>query len=197
MTIVGSSSLIVVVIYIFERWSKWGRRRLKLKKFHVQQNVVVIATRYGLGSPGLESRGGGGDTFPLLTFRPDRPWGPPSLLYLGYQRSFPRVKRPGLGVGHSPVSSAEVKNEWSCTANPKLCLEWHDRRWPLALNEFTLQIVKNWIPHKRPIGYCHVRKCSLVIMRILWRHIYISHSPSRTVTWKRSVKRFNYFGNDC
>lgn len=109
----------------------------------------------------------------------------------------PPVKRPRRVVYQPPISSAEVKNEWSCTANPKLCLEWHDRRWPLALNEFTLQIVKNWIPHKRPIGYCHVRKCSLVIMRILWRHIYISHSPSRTVTWKRSVKRFNYFGNDC
>jgi len=73
MTIVGSSSLIVVVIYIFERWSKWGRRRLKLKKFHVQQNVVVIATRYGLGSPGLESRGGGGTPF---LFSPSAQTGP-------------------------------------------------------------------------------------------------------------------------
>jgi hypothetical protein len=170
MTIVGSSSVNIAVIYIFERWRKWGRRRLKWKEFRIQHNVVVIATRHGLDSPGLESRlGGGGNTIPLLHFRSDRPWGPPSLLYHGYRCSFPRVKRPGRGVGHSPVSSAELKNEWSCTANPKLCLEWQDMGWLLALKEFTLQIFKNWIPHRRPTGYCHVRKCLLLIMRILWR----------------------------
>jgi hypothetical protein len=27
----------------------------------------------------------------------------------------PEVKRPGLEADHSPSSSAEVKNEWSCT----------------------------------------------------------------------------------
>ena len=39
---------------------------------------------------------------------PDRPWGPPSLLYDGY-RVFPGVKRPDRGVDHPPPSSAEVK----------------------------------------------------------------------------------------
>jgi hypothetical protein len=29
---------------------------------------------------------------------PDRPWGPPSLLYNGYRVFFPGVKRPGRGV---------------------------------------------------------------------------------------------------
>ena len=43
----------------------------------------------------------GGETF--LT-RPDRLWGPPSLLFKGY-----RVQRPGRGVDHPPPSSAEVK----------------------------------------------------------------------------------------
>ena len=40
---------------------------------------------------------------------PDRPWGPPSLLYNGYRLSSPGVKRPGRGVDHPPPSSADVK----------------------------------------------------------------------------------------
>ena len=40
--------------------------------------------------------------------RPDRPWGPPSLLYNGY-RVFPGGKvRPGCAADHSPPSSAAV-----------------------------------------------------------------------------------------
>jgi hypothetical protein len=48
----------------------------------------------------------GGETFRT---RPDRPWGPPSLLYSAYRVSIPGVKRPGRGVDHSPRSCAEVK----------------------------------------------------------------------------------------
>jgi len=40
--------------------------------------------------------------------RPDRPWGPPSLLYDGY-RVFPRIKRPGRGVNHPHLSRVQVK----------------------------------------------------------------------------------------
>ena len=42
---------------------------------------------------------------------PDRPWGPPSLLYDGYWASLSEVKRPGRGVDHPPSSSAEVKEK--------------------------------------------------------------------------------------
>ena len=48
----------------------------------------------------------GGEIFRM---RPDRPWGPPSVLYNGYRVSFPGVKRPERGVDHPPASSAEVK----------------------------------------------------------------------------------------
>jgi len=42
---------------------------------------------------------------------PDRPWGPPSLLYNGY-RLFPGGKeRPGRDADPSPRSSAVVKKE--------------------------------------------------------------------------------------
>jgi len=52
-------------------------------------SVVGIATGYGLGGPGNESRGGGCYIFRTC---PDRPWDPPSLLYNGY------LFFPGPGV---------------------------------------------------------------------------------------------------
>jgi hypothetical protein len=52
---------------------------------------VGIATGYGLDGPGIESRWGGGEIFRT---RPDRPRGPPSLLYNEY-RVFPGGKAAG------------------------------------------------------------------------------------------------------
>ena len=59
--------------------------------------------------------------------RPDRLWGPPSLLLNGYRVSFPRVKWPLREVNHSPPSSAEVKNKWSYTSTPPICIHGVDR----------------------------------------------------------------------
>ena len=54
------------------------------------------------------------DRIPVRTrfsARPDRPWGPPSLLYNGY-RVFPGGKvRPGRAADHSPTSIAAVMEE--------------------------------------------------------------------------------------
>jgi hypothetical protein len=66
---------------------------------------VSIATGYGLDGPGIESRLG-----EISRTCPDRPWGPPSLLYEynGY-RVFPAGRnRPGRDVDSSPPSIAEV-----------------------------------------------------------------------------------------
>jgi hypothetical protein len=77
-----------------------------LSKIFGPGSSVGIATDYGLDGPGIESRWG--RDFPHL---PDRPWGPPSLLYNGY-RVFPGGKvRPGRDADHSPPSSAEVMEE--------------------------------------------------------------------------------------
>jgi hypothetical protein len=54
----------------------------------------------------LKKNPGGGEIFRT---RPDRPWGPPSLLYNGY-RVFSGVKGPERGADHPPPSSAEVEN---------------------------------------------------------------------------------------
>ena len=46
-----------------------------------RDSSVGIATRYGLDGPGIKSRCGG----EIFSTPPDRPWGPPSLLYNGYR----------------------------------------------------------------------------------------------------------------
>ena len=68
-------------------------------------SVVGIATAYGPGGPGIESRWG-----QIFCTCSDRPRGPPSLLYNGY-RVFPGGKvRQGRDADPSPPSRAEVKN---------------------------------------------------------------------------------------
>jgi len=62
--------------------------------------VAQIVTHYGLDGPGSNPGGA------RISARPDRPWGPPSLVYNGY-RVFPGGKvRPGRAADHSPPSSA-------------------------------------------------------------------------------------------
>ena len=52
---------------------------------------VGIATDYGLDGPRIESRWGA-----RFSARPDRPWGPPSLLYNGYRVFSGGKVRPGV-----------------------------------------------------------------------------------------------------
>ena len=62
---------------------------------------VGIATGYGLDGPGIKSRWG-----EIFCTCPDRPWGPPGLLYNGY-RVFPGGKeRLGCDADPSPPSSS-------------------------------------------------------------------------------------------
>ena len=44
----------------------------------------------------------------IFRTRPDRPWGSFSLLHNRYRVCFPRIKRPGDGVNHLPLSSSEA-----------------------------------------------------------------------------------------
>jgi hypothetical protein len=54
-----------------------------------KMNVYCILKCCGLDGPGIESRWG-----EIIHTRPDRPWGPPNLLYKGY-RVFPVGKSAG------------------------------------------------------------------------------------------------------
>jgi hypothetical protein len=54
---------------------------------------------------------------PFSPNRPDTLWGPASYLN-GAGAPSSGVKRPGRAVNRSPLSSAEVKNEWNDTSTP-------------------------------------------------------------------------------
>jgi hypothetical protein len=88
--------------------------------------VVDIATRLRAGRSGVRIPAEVRD-FSFLQNLPYLLWGLVSLVFNGYQGSFPGVKRPGREVNHSPPSSAEVKNEWSYTSTPPICLHCVDR----------------------------------------------------------------------
>jgi hypothetical protein len=80
---------------------------------HIIINVqyIVLHVKYPIFVSGFNETWGsnpaGGEIFRTC---PDRPWGPPSLLYNGY-RVFPGGKvRPGRDADPLPPSIAEVKN---------------------------------------------------------------------------------------
>ena len=75
---------------------------LSLRKTMGRDSSVGIATEYRLDGPGIKSR----CRAKIFRNRPDRPWGPPSLLYNGY-RVFPGGKEwPRRDADPSPTSSA-------------------------------------------------------------------------------------------
>ena len=72
-------------------------------KYREPGSVVGIATGHGLGGPG--SNPGGGEIFRTC---PDRPWGPPSLLYNGYRVFHGGKERPWRDADPSSPSNAVV-----------------------------------------------------------------------------------------
>jgi len=66
------------------------------------QSVLLLATSWTV-------RGSNPSEDEIFRTSPDRPWGPPSLLYNGYRVPCPVVKWPGRGLNHPPASSAEIK----------------------------------------------------------------------------------------
>ena len=56
--------------------------------------------------------------------RPDRFWGPPSLLF---NNSFLAVKQPGHEVNHLPPSSVMVKNVWCYNSTSSIYLHGVDK----------------------------------------------------------------------
>ena len=88
-------------------WKKNRRQTVLHHKSIVnvgRDSSVGIATRYGLGGPGIESRWRARFSAPFQT----GPGAHPASYKMG-TGSFPGVKRPGRGVDHPPPSSAEVK----------------------------------------------------------------------------------------
>ena len=80
-------------LHTTSHWASKLHLNLLLYLYRGRDVAVGIPTRYGLGS-----NPGGGRDFPH----------PPSLLYNEYKPLL-GVKRPGRGLGHPPLSNAEVE----------------------------------------------------------------------------------------
>jgi hypothetical protein len=89
---------------------------------------VTIATHYGLDRLGIESRWGA----KFSRTRPDRPWGPSSLLYNGY-RVFSRGKTTEAWRWPPTPSNAEVKARVELYFYYPSGLLWPLLRWNLPL----------------------------------------------------------------
>jgi hypothetical protein len=77
-----------------------------------------VVYRLSTGRTVRRSNPGEGEIFYI---RPDRPWGPPSLLYNGY-RVLPGVKRLRRGIDHPPHLAPRLKKEDSFTYTSPLGL---------------------------------------------------------------------------
>jgi hypothetical protein len=85
----------------------WGPHFVTtLNQYVGRDSSVGIATGYGLDGPGIESRWD-----EIFRTCPDRPWGPPSLLYNRYRVFTGGKEWPGREADPSPPSSTEVKEE--------------------------------------------------------------------------------------
>ena len=69
---------------------------------------------------------------------PDCPWGPPILLYVGYQVSFLGLKRLVCGIHHASPCSAEVKQRLELYLSGPFCLLQGD------LHPFFFKLDKSW-----------------------------------------------------
>ena len=72
--------------------------------FGGRHSLVGMATRYRLDGPGIGSQWGARFSAPVHTGRGAHPFS-----WSVGTGSFPGVKRPGRGVDHPSLSSAEVK----------------------------------------------------------------------------------------
>jgi hypothetical protein len=103
------------------RWTEYSQVTVPSSHNHQDLHAVLqisrdssvgIALGYRLDDRDSSVRFPAGAGKFLFTTRPERLWGPPSLLSNGYQGGLSLgVKRPGREAHHSPPSSAEVK-EW-------------------------------------------------------------------------------------
>ena len=108
-----------------------------------RDSVVGIATWLASGWKVWGSKPYRGEIFRT---RPNRPWGPPSLLYHGYRFHFPGIKRPGRGNDHPPTSSTEVKESLKLYLYSPSGPSWPVPEWtlPLLYLYLTSEMWKCW-----------------------------------------------------
>ena len=98
---------------------------------------------YGPGIPGFDSRQRY-EIYIFFNWPKSALWTYPVFLFKGYTMgSFPRIKQKGCEAHHSPLSSAEIKNEWSYTAAPLISLHGLHGDSPFCI-ECVIQLWKFW-----------------------------------------------------
>jgi len=86
-------------------------------------HVTVVATVAGLRA----RRSGVWISEQQQIFLLSKAWGPPKLLFKGYWRSVPEVKRPGHEVHHSPYQVPMLRMSRAVPPTPPACLHGVDR----------------------------------------------------------------------
>ena len=79
-----------------------------------RDSVIFIATRPWVARTGVRNPVRARNLYSPK--RSDRLWGQLSLLFIGYRGSFWGAKKPRREVNHTPLSIAEVRNDWSYTS---------------------------------------------------------------------------------
>jgi hypothetical protein len=106
---------------------------------------------------GVSSPGRGWEFFSSPP-RPDRFWGPSSLLSNGYQGFFPwGVRMPEREADHSPKSSVEVENAWSYISTPPVRLRGVVLRWKKTQRQLYIHLMFRMymfrVPSRLPFIY--------------------------------------------
>lgn len=109
------------------RWNGFVRvAEVSSRRSAFHHNSILVyrswGSIFGINQTARISDAARGKIFLSLPKHPDRPWGPPSLLFNGYWGVYPEVKQQGREANLSPQCSAEVKGNWNCNSAPFICL---------------------------------------------------------------------------
>jgi hypothetical protein len=86
-------------------------RKVWIKMMYLVLMWAAIAQSVQRLATGWTVRGSNPGVGEISRTRPDRPWGPASLLYNGFRVSFPGVMWPERGVDHPPHLAPRLKKE--------------------------------------------------------------------------------------
>jgi hypothetical protein len=86
------------------RWKHYAATKRQASRYLIDIPTTLPVGRFGGSNPGR------GKKFVSSSKRPDRLWGPRNLVFKGYRRSSPNVKRPESKANHLLPNSAEVSN---------------------------------------------------------------------------------------
>jgi len=119
-------------------------KRLVVFRYSVHVGRDSVVGIYGLDGPGIQSPWG-----KVFHTRPDRPCGPPSLLYSRY-RVIPEGKRPRCGVDRAPPCGAEVKERVELCLYSLSVPSWQIIEWTFTFTVLILYFIFIIIFHLLP-----------------------------------------------